>query len=209
MPELSQDAIRELRQCLPLLERLKQIFLQQRQRITEDEQQQLKKAYDRIAGLTSYDNVSTWVGWMSYKYDEWPSRGSPICDRLYLYVQGILQIQELEETLNRLTQENASLKEQLDELRQSESTYLSIIREAQTSPTYSLPPKSEETLLDSLQRRRESLTKNLWRYEEQKAQYGPLDVPPYILNAIEQVHEELKPVESTIDYLKAHITEMK
>jgi hypothetical protein len=209
MPELSQDAIRELRQCLPLLERLQQIFVQEPGRITTDEQQQLRQAYDQIADLTSRTKVGAWVGWISDRYDDWPYRGSPICDRLYLYVQGILQAQELEETLNRLTQENASLKEQLDELRQLESTYLSIIREAQTSPTYSLPPKSGETLLDSLQRRRESLTKILWRYEEQKAQYGPLHVPPYIVNAIEQVHEELKPVESTIDYLKAHITEMK
>ena len=121
-------------------------------------------------------------------------------------VQGILENEKVEETLNRLTQENASLKQQLAELRQSESTYLSIIREAQSSNIYSIPRKSGEDLLDSLKHRHESLTKNLWRYEEQKAQYGPLDVPPYIVNAIEQIQEELKPIESTIDHLKANVT---
>lgn len=208
MPEPSQDVIRELRQSLPLLERLKQIFLQQPERITEDEQQQLKKAYDRITELTSYDKVSTWVGWMSYKHDEWPNRGSPICDRLYLYVQGILQTQELEEMLDRLTQENASLREQLAELRQRELTYLSNIKAAQTSTTYSLPPKDREILLDSLQRQKTTLTKNLCWLQEKKAQYGPLNVPLDILNAIDQTQEELRPIENTIGYLKASITEM-
>jgi uncharacterized phage infection (PIP) family protein YhgE len=209
MPEPSQDAIHELRQSLPLLERLKQIFLQQPHRITEDEQQQLKKAYDRIAGLTSYDKVSTWVGWISYKYNEWPNRGSPICDRLYLYVQGILQTQELEEVLDRLTQENASLKEQLTELRQRESDYISIIKEAQASATYSLPQERTEALLDSLKREHTTHTKNLRRLEETKAQYGPLDVPLHIQNAIDQTQEEIEQIEARIADLEAGRTETK
>lgn len=217
MPELSQDAIRELRQSLPLLKRLKEIFSSEPS-LSGDEFMQLKRALERVASLTDYGEFLYWVGSIpSLPKAGWDESLSytvkrnheASAERLYTYVQGILQTQELEETLNRLTQENASLKEQLAELRQRELTYLSIIREAEAFTTYSPPLESQKTLLASLERQRAAITKNLYRYQEQKAQYGPLDVPPHILNAIDQLQEELKPVDNTIAYLKANITEMK
>lgn len=183
MPELSQDAIRELRQSLPLLERLKEVFVESPQRITIDEQQQLRQAYNRIADLTSRVDVGTWVGLISDRYDDWPSRGSPICDRLYLYVQGILQTQELEETLNRLTQENVSLKYQLGK--------------AQISATYSVPPR--EDLLNSLERELATHTKNLYAAREKKAKYG-LNPPLDILNEIEHAEKEIERINAQIAY---------
>ena len=127
-------------------------------------------------------------------------------ERLYLYVQAILKSEEIEETLNTLTQENASLKEQLAELRRRESVYLSIISKAQTSATYSLPPKSREILLDSLQRQHATLIKNLTRLQEAKAQYG-LNVPLDILNAIDQTQQDLKQIEASIADLEASKTD--
>jgi len=129
-----------------------------------------------------------------------------IADRLVLYVQGIVESENIEEALDRLTQENASLKQQLTELRQRESTYLSII--AQPSTAYPLPPESKENLLASLERQRAIIPKNLCTLQEQKAHYG-LSPPLHIINAIDQAQEDLKSIENTIAYLKPSITEMK
>lgn len=235
MPELSQDAIRELRQSLPLLERLVKEFARA-VAIHPDDILRLQGASDRVRALTSTDQFEAWVGGkIAYGSDEededfvieiLPSQERMqtltstdilgitehlhrYAHRLYPYVQGIADTEEVEEKLDYLTEENANLKEQLAELRQRESIYLSTIREAQTSTIYSPPPDRNKALLASLERQRAAITKNLYRYQEQKAQYGPLDVPPHILNAIDQLQEELKPVDNTIAYLKANITEMK
>jgi hypothetical protein len=111
-------------------------------------------------------------------------------------------IEELEEMEHELER----LKEQLTELRQRESTYLSIIKEAQTSTPYSPSPKDREILLDSYQRQRTILLKNLTRCQEAKAKHG-LNVPIDILNAIDHIQEELKQIEATIADLKANKTE--
>jgi hypothetical protein len=108
--------------------------------------------------------------------------------------------------LNRLAQENASLKEQLAELRRRESTYHSIVKEAQTSATYSPSPKDREILLESHRRQRTILIKNLTRYQEDKAKYG-LNVPVNILNAIDQTQQDLKQIEATIADLEASKTD--
>jgi len=71
-------------------------------------------------------------------------------------------------------------------------------REAITSATYSLPQERTEALLNSLKRERAIHIKNLRRLEETKAQYGPLDVPLYIQNAIDQTQENLKRIEANI-----------
>ena len=224
MSRPSQDVTRELRQSLPLLKELMRIFAQYHKYglipLPEDEIQRLQTAYDRISELTSPTSVETWVGSKSFctsqgeTAEEFPqlskftdireqTRLAHSCaSRLYLYVQGILENERIEETLDRLTQENTNLKEQLAELRQRESTYLSIIKQAQTSTTYSLPPESREILLDSLQRQHATLTKNLCRLQEVKAQHG-LTTPLDILNAIDQTQEDLKRVEASIADLKA------
>jgi len=113
--------------------------------------------------------------------------------------------QRLERQLEYLQSYNLELEKQLAELRRRESAYLSIISQAQTSATYSLPSKSRKILLDSLQRQHTILTKNLSRLQETKAQYG-LKPPLDILNAIDQTQEELKRIEATIANLKASKT---
>ncbi|MFB0536384.1 MAG: hypothetical protein ACETWR_15530 [Anaerolineae bacterium] len=71
-------------------------------------------------------------------------------------------------------------------------------REAIISATHLPPQERTEALLDSLRRERAIHTKNLRRLEETKAQYGPLDVPLYIQNAIDQIQENLRRVEARI-----------
>jgi hypothetical protein len=71
-------------------------------------------------------------------------------------------------------------------------------REAITSATYSLPRKRTEALLDSLKREHAIHIKNLRRLEETKVQYGPLDVPLYIQNAIDQTQENLQRIEANL-----------
>jgi prefoldin subunit 5 len=111
-------------------------------------------------------------------------------------------IEELEEMEHELER----LEEQLTELRQRESTYLSIIKEAQTSTPYSPSPKDREILLDSYQRQRTILLKNLTRCQEAKVKHG-LNVPIDILNAIDHIQEELKQIEATIADLEAGKTD--
>jgi prefoldin subunit 5 len=111
-------------------------------------------------------------------------------------------IEELEEMEHELER----LEEQLTELRQRESTYLSIIKEAQTSTPYSPSPKDREILLDSYRRQRTILLKNLTRCQEAKVKHG-LNVPIDILNAIDHIQEELKQIEATIADLEAGKTD--
>jgi hypothetical protein len=112
---------------------------------------------------------------------------------------------ELIEELEEMEHELERLKEQLTELRQRESTYLSIIKEAQTSTPYSPSSKDREILLDSYRRQRTILLKNLTRCQEAKAKHG-LNVPIDILNAIDHIQEELKQIEATIADLEASKT---
>lgn len=224
MLELSQDAIRELRQSLPLLKRLQERF-SDKSELTYSylEYKQLQRAYNRVSELTSSAEVQTWVGppfkLNKLKIDKEKDASLPqrelvrrwqiwkgLSDRLYLYVQGILESEKIEEMQNRLTQENTSLKEQLAELRRRESTYLETIKEAQTSATYSFRQESREILLDSLQRQHTILTKNLCRLQEAKAQHG-LSTPLDILNAIDQTQQDLKQIEATIADLEAGKTD--
>jgi hypothetical protein len=232
MPKLSQDAIRELRQSLPLLERLLKTLTKYSDKGVHpplDETWLLGNAYHRLSELTSPAAVLAWVG-AELTYYEDPDQYKAAVDagkvpkvfeittppeqarltrgyaeRLYMYVQGILQNEEIEEMLNRLTQENTNLKEQVTELRRRESTYLAIIKEAQTSATYSLPPKNKGILLDSLQRQHTTLTKNLCRLQEIKAQYG-LNTPLDILNAIDQTQEDLNRIEVSVADLEDSTT---
>jgi hypothetical protein len=113
--------------------------------------------------------------------------------------------QRLERQFENLQSYNLELRKQLAEFRRRESVYLSIIK-AQTSATYSLPPKSREILFKSLQRQYTTLMRNLTRLQEAKAQYG-LNVPLDILNAIDQTQQDLKQIEATIADLKANKTE--
>jgi chromosome segregation ATPase len=222
MPRLSQDTIRELGQSLPLLKRLWQtfvthpttelFFIEPTTVNIHHELEQLRNAYDRISELTSSREIKAWVG-QPFDTAQIAERGwehvilsaRGLSERLYLYVQGIVENARLEETLNRLAKENTSLKQQLAELHHRESAYLSIIQEAQTSATYLLPQESREILLDSLQRQHVTLTKNLARLQETKAQYG-LSTPLDILNAIDQTQEDLKRIEASIADLKAGST---
>ena len=220
MPELSQDAIRELRQALPILKRLFEKLDPMSLSYTEADCKQLQSAYNRVLNLTSSAQMTAWVNppFRLVKKDDKRPEGfekydgdqiailQGISERLYLYVQGILESERVEETLNHLTQENASLKEQLAELRRRESTYIETIKEAQTSTTYSLPSKSREILLNSSQHQHATLVKNLARLQEAKAQYG-LNVPLDILNAIDQTQEDLERIEAQIADLKASKTD--
>jgi hypothetical protein len=217
MPELSQDAIHELRQSLPMLERLKRRFSSFGLNLSGDEFMQLRRALEWVQSLTGREEFLRWVGSIpSPTRPGWDERfvytveanHVASAERLYTYVQGILQAQELEETLNRLTEENASQKEQLAELRRRELTYLTMLGEAQTATAYSPPPDSNKILLASLERQRAIITKNLGTAQEQKAQYG-LDPPLHLLNTIDQLQEDLKAVDNSLGYLKANITEMK
>jgi hypothetical protein len=207
MPELSQHAIRELRQSLPLLERLKERF-SSHDTLTGDEFTQLQRALDRVSSLTDYSQFRTWVGGdLERPKDGWYASVTytveehhiAIAERLCLYTQEILENQKIEEKLDFLTQENASLKEQLAELRRRESTYLSVIKKAQTSARYSPSPspKDKEILLNSYRRQRTILIKNLTRYQEDKAKYG-LNAPVHIQNAIDQTEEDIKRIEARI-----------
>jgi hypothetical protein len=246
MPELSQNAIRELRQSLLLIERLLKALahiLKSLDRAPADPLEQLvwfssmslplplsdidwlEKASDRVRALTSPKQFETWVGGpISYnskeqRLEEIHEDSTTISsgfhmiyhlhsytERLYSYVQGILKNEEAEKNVSRLTQENASLKEQLAELRRRESTYLSIVKEAQTSATYSPSPKDREILLESYRRQRTILIKNLTRYQEDKAKYG-LNVPVNILNAIDQAQEDLERIGAQIADLEASKTD--
>ena len=113
---------------------------------------------------------------------------------------------ELEEELEEMEHELEHLKEELAELRRRESTYLSIIKEAQTSATYSPSLKDREILLESYRRQWTILIKNLTRYQEDKAKYG-LNVPVHIQNAIDQTQEDLERIEAQIAHLKADKTQ--
>ena len=216
MPKLSQDAIRELRQSLPLLKRIRDIFSYRfLGELTPAHYEQLEHAYNQISELISPTQARTWIGpptaftftdksddtllWSELQRQKHMAR--EISERLYLYVQSILETEKVEETLDRLAQENASLKKQLDELRRRESTYLSVIKEAQTSATYSPSLKDREILLDSYRRQRTILIKNLTRYQEDKAKHG-LSVPVDILNAIDQTEEDLKQIDANIAALE-------
>jgi hypothetical protein len=109
--------------------------------------------------------------------------------------------QRLERQLEHLRLYNLELEEELAEVRRRESTYLSIIKEAQTSATHSPSLKDKEILLESYRRQRTILTKNLTRYQEAKAQHG-LDVSVDILNAIDQTQEDLKQIDANIAALE-------
>ncbi len=61
MPKLSQDAIHELRQSLPLIERCYKIFSEGQQH-SKQEYHQVKRVYDRVSELASPTQVETWVG---------------------------------------------------------------------------------------------------------------------------------------------------
>jgi len=224
MPKLSQDTISELRRSLPLLQRLVELFNDCYNNATippDDEIWQLRYAYSRISELTSVTDIQRWVGgniyrreqahWWDYLIESLPlsarNRREQTrlilghAQRLHLYVKGILESEEREETLNHLAKENASLKEQLTELRRRESTYLSVIKEAQTSTTYSPSPNDRKILLDSYRHQRTILTKNLTRYQETKAKLG-LNVPVDILNAIDQTQQDLKQIDANIAALE-------
>jgi len=207
----SQDAIRELRQAHPLIKRLRQRFYQGS--YIDADFMQLERAYDRVIELTSKAEVQVWVSPPFSAYDGATREVSltqveahEISARLDLYVEGILKSAESEEMLNRLAQENASLKDQLAELSQREPTYLSLIREAQTAASYEVPPESAQFLLHSLQRERETLAKNIRWLEETKAKYG-LDPPLHILNSIDENQERLRKVETSIANLEAGKTD--
>jgi DNA repair exonuclease SbcCD ATPase subunit len=224
MPELSQDAIHELRQSLRVLGMLGELFTRLDFQ-TGDELRQLIRAYDRISELTSSAEVETWVGDLlidvlrveeqQQDWEYWRNDGEimhmawSLSQRLHTYVETRLDSEKIREALDRLTQENTSLKEQVAELRERESTWFSIMREARTSARYSPPQRETEDILDSLKREHATHTKNLRSLEETKAKYGPLDVPLHIQNSIDEIQEVLKPIESTIGYLEANITKMK
>jgi hypothetical protein len=240
MSKLQQDAIRELRQNLPLLKRLLQEFSHSLDSLQDPSEpfkqlhigdiKRLEKSSRRIRELTYPEQFEIWVGGpITFDSKEKAleevvgesSDGRPVLvrttgekvvrhihaytQRLSLYIETLLQSEQLEETLSRLTQENTNLKEQLAELRRRESIYLSIIREAQALTMHPLPHKSKEILLDSLQRQHTILTKNLCRLQEAKAQHG-LNTPLDILNAIDQTQEDIRRVEATIGSLKADTT---
>ena len=122
---------------------------------------------------------------------EYYSRLDALAQKLYLYVKGILESKESEEMLNHLTQENASLKEQLAELRKRELAYLSNAKGAIPHSVYA-----------SYQRERALLERNIHYLREQAAMYGPLDTPLRIRNEIE-AHEKL------INEIDAHIARSK
>ena len=61
MPELSQDAIRELRQSLPLLKRLKERF-RPGAILIGAKFMQLRGALERVQSLTGYEEFLHWVG---------------------------------------------------------------------------------------------------------------------------------------------------
>jgi hypothetical protein len=198
MPELSLDVIHELRKSLPLLERLKRIFSSENE-LSGDEFMQLRRALERVQSLTGYEEFLHWVGsipslpeagWDESLVYTVERNHAASAERLYIYVQGILQTQELEETLNRLTQENASLKYQL--------------RETQISATYSVPPR--EDLLNSLERELATHTKNLYMARETKAKYG-LNPPLDILNEIEHAEKEIERINAQIAYFGSQQTQ--
>lgn len=228
MLELSQDAIRELRQSLPLLKRLVETLTKYHEHgksPPRDEIWQLQNAYDRVSQLTSPIDVQTWVGIRLYtdqeEPPEWVTQShkqisltnntesarsiKAHAERLYLYVQGILERENIEERLNLLTQENASLRQQLAELNQREQTYSSLIREAQTAASYEIPPESALILFQSSQRQHTLLTQRLSKLKEQQALYG-IDTPPHILAHIEHTEEEIRQTEAKIADWKNTIT---
>lgn len=211
MPELSQHAIRELRQSLPLLERLKERF-SSHDTLTGDEFTQLQRALDRVSSLTDYSQFRTWVGGdLERPKDGWYASVTytvkehhiAIAERLCLYTQEILENQKIEEKLDFLTQENASLKEQLAELRRRESTYLSVIKKAQTTTSYSVLPENEQSVCASYQTERASLVSNLHRLRKQEAMYGLLDTPLYIRNSIKEHEKRINEIDAHIANFKA------
>jgi signal transduction histidine kinase len=132
MPELSQDAIHELRQSLHVLGMLGELFTRPDFQ-TGDELRQLIRAYDRISELTSSAEVETWVGDLlidvlrveeqQQDWEYWRTDGEimhmawTLSQRLHTYVETRLDSEKIREALDRLTQENTSLKEQVAELR--------------------------------------------------------------------------------------------
>ena len=213
MEEQSEEAMRELRQMLPLLERVVDQFLHGGTPKNREEFSRLNSSLSRVRELSSHitgsaDAFTAWVG-HSYipsgnaKHKQWPVTEDhrTITSSLLLFVKGILENDETETLMDRLKQENFGLKEQLTELRQREAAYLSIIETSKRTATVPLSSESKEILLSSLRRQRLTLLKNLTRLQEVRAQYG-LNAPLDILNGIDQTQSELKKIEATIASLE-------
>lgn len=214
MQELSQDAIRELGRSLPLLERLLETFTRYHEHEKSpppDEIWQLQNTYDRVSQLTSPSDVCIYVGGRLYTVQEEPPEEVTRCqkrydftsesemaraikahtEKLYLYVKGIVNNE-----VDRLTQENTSLKEQLAELRKRELDYLSNAKGAIPHSVYA-----------SYQRERALLVDNIHFLREQAAMYGPLDTPLRIRNEIEALEKLINEIDAHIARSKASKTD--
>lgn len=201
MPNESEIAIRELEQTITILNKIKKRFNDPSmiKDLGEYDLVYLQNVYNRVRRLSSQifsssDSFDAWVGPIR-KFEEGENNfqikkvDSELTERLFEFVYGFIYARKNDESLERLTKENASLKGQLEELRQREATYRAIIEKART-PT---SPESRDILLNSLKRQAMLMTKNLSTLQEVKAKAG-LNPPIDVLSGIEQMEQELEQI---------------
>jgi hypothetical protein len=209
MVDKAESAFRELNQVVTILSDVNKKFNTSAslKDLTTYDLIHLRNIHQRVRTLFSeilgsFEAFDAWVGPMR-KFDEGQDTtqiqkvDSELAHRLFDFAYGFVYQRNIESNIKRLTQENVSLKSQLDELRQRESTYRAIIERAK-APT---SPESKEILRESLKRQAAILTKNLSRLQEVKAQSG-LNTPLDVLSGIEQLQEELERVKINIAELE-------
>lgn len=209
MTDKAAFAIFELNQTITLLGAVKKKFNDRSlvKELGKPDLLHLQKIYQRVRQLSfeifnSYDSFDSWVGPMREIDEEQENirvhrLDSELADNLLGFVQGFRHFKQVDEELERFSQENISLRHQLDEMRQRERTYLSIIETSKSPP----PQEIKDILLNSLKRQGTTIAKNLSLAKESKANYD-LNVPPDIINRIERLEEELQQVLTNIAELE-------
>jgi hypothetical protein len=173
-----------------------------------------------LDGVRKLLNLATIVGLIVFVYGYYSdpgkfkailySRNSELRDMVQTLTKyGWKALSSLPTPTSMMTERERALGEEVLRLRiefgraRLELEKMRAEREAIASATYSLPQERTEALLDSLKRQRATQVKNLRRLEEAKAQYGPLDVPLHIQNAIDQIQEDLRGIEADVADLES------
>ncbi|MCP4373298.1 MAG: hypothetical protein GY797_35105 [Deltaproteobacteria bacterium] len=199
--EKSNLAMRELDQTIVILSDMNKKFNDSSrvEELTAYDLQHLHNICQRVRNLSieifgSADSFDAWVGPIK-EVDKKQTEiqvtriESELTSRLFNFVQGFRHFETIEEEKKRYSEENATLKRQLTELRNRETTYLSILERAKTSPS----EESKIQLLKSLRRQEETIVGNLNKLKEIKAKSG-MSAPLDVLNGIEQYEVDLEEV---------------
>jgi cell division protein FtsB len=208
MTDKLNAALNELRQAVTILSDVNKKFNDPSliKDLTTYDLVHLRNIHQRVRILfteisDSTDAFDAWVGSVR-EFDEKQNvqvhrLDAELAHRLFDFAYGFVYLRKIDEDVSRLTQENASLKSQIDELRQRESTYRAIIERAKASTS----PEIREILLESYKRQAANIVKNLSRLQEIRAQSG-LNAPLDVLSGIQQHQEELERINISIAELE-------